>query len=1177
MRRLAGLWAMLAGATACAGASPPSPHGSAPPSAPAEPSAPAWSSPARWDYHPAAPESVRAHARLPDGSCVLVADDGQRWLVTPARPGDAKAASAAAPAGASRPAPPRICSGRAEAADVLAPEELVGIVRRSASAWIYVGASGTLYETGDPLGPFTRALPSPEPLARVSGAGGTVLAATLDGRLVRWEESGGWRPGPNVGARVFDLAFADGRALALAIPEALFTSDDGGLRFARAAAPPIGARRVGLTSSGQLAADGFAGSLAWTPRDHVPFVRSSEPLLVSPTSADLEVGRAASGNAVASGRAAIDGERYLEAVHPDDDADPWLLARGRIDGRLDLRPIAGTAGCGALKLGANGRHVVVVCSRAAGDDVDATVLRSEDGGESFEAATALVTDSIDHVAVAVAQDGAALVTGTCKPAERSGCKPTSPVLVRPDGKKATAMLTAAAQLANAAVAPAFSSDGRSAYVLGLRGKDDRPALFVSHDGGESFAPRPLEPPRSAKPRGDGSDDDDGEPENAFELDDGAVVHPGEDGTVGLRLARSRGAAWVTTDDDGRVIAVAGAPSDAALLGGVGRRVLSVSPEETRPGAGASAWESLDGGSTWTELPTPRALAREVAQGTGTLACGAGGCLVGESVARVGWSGQVETIAEPPPSADSSGRGEPATKTPIVCELSPSSGWTRIDGVENSGRFGLPDENETARGRAVWSVLTRDRATGAISVVAALLPESGDGEARVTTRRLLGPAPRGARVALEIAPQMEGYAAVRVKLPLDANGKLKPGSPMSNLEVAWENFMDGTSGRATVADAGPFEPGDVRSSPGEAEDHLETSLVSVSLKGIFVRPHAPTTPSASMALFIDATGKVDRFEYPPWPAASQDGRKAEIHGDAAIAEGTLIGVARVVGGPEEPRTVLLGRPPPRGGGSHAWELTATSVAPPATGGLVVADEWTYVGAALGFTTLVADARRERAWGFYHPFKGDGTFGAAVPVPTQLDLADRPRACSAAERAATARMEAPLFQGGQLLFVGTRHPVLVIDGASAAPPAAAPKGGRGARSPRGASATRFDAGLAPATADAQLLLTAGAVLHGTPSSPCLAAWQATGASRAPFSAIVPADLAHAWLFRPATAEPSPRSIPPARAPKPGKGAPPPPPERPRGPSIEVRPMACHFDPSAKVPDVAWSEPGAVRTLP
>ena len=60
--------------------------------------------------------------------------------------------------------------------------------------------------------------------------------------------------------------------------------------------------------------------------------------------------------------------------------------------------------------------------------------------------------------------------------------------------------------------------------------------------------------------------------------------------------------------------------------------------------------------------------------------------------------------------------------------------------------------------------------------------------------------------------------------------------MRGIEVAWENFLDGTSGRATIPDAGPFELGDIKTNRPLAFD---TALLSVSLNGIFVRPHSPS--------------------------------------------------------------------------------------------------------------------------------------------------------------------------------------------------------------------------------------------------------------------------------------------------------------------------------------------------
>jgi hypothetical protein len=137
------------------------------------------------------------------------------------------------------------------------------------------------------------------------------------------------------------------------------------------------------------------------------------------------------------------------------------------------------------------------------------------------------------------------------------------------------------------------------------------------------------------------------------------------------------------------------------------------------------------------------------------------------------------------------------------------------------------------------------------------------------------------------------------------------------------------------------------------------------------------------------------------------------------------------------------------------------------------------------------------------------------------------------------------GGSPLHVGTRHPVLLIDGAASAKPAS---GG-----------------------DIGVLLTSGAVLHGTPTAPCVAAWEAGSLSRVSpaVSAIISGDLAHAFAFRAAGDAGAA-----AGAGRPGRPAEP---ARPGAEpaALEYRAMTCRFDPSAKVPDAVFSEPGTIRT--
>lgn len=159
-------------------------------------------------------------------------------------------------------------------------------------------------------------------------------------------------------------------------------------------------------------------------------------------------------------------------------------------------------------------------------------------------------------------------------------------------------------------------------------------------------------------------------------------------------------------------------------------------------------------------------------------------------------------------------------------------------------------------------------------------------------------------------------------------------------------------------------------------------------------------------------------------------------------------------------------------------------------------------AVVVTTFEADATW--AASSLYALRGDGPiFEDPVPVATQLDLPAVPRACGAADRAASPRVVAP-FQPG------TRHPVLVTD--------------------------PFE--------PMRVLLTGDAVIHGSPSSPCVAAYEAT---LAPEPAGTPGERAllladsldRSWLFRSSES---------------GR-------DQPR--SLEYRTMNCRFDPSVEIP--------------
>ncbi len=97
-----------------------------------------------------------------------------------------------------------------------------------------------------------------------------------------------------------------------------------------------------------------------------------------------------------------------------------------------------------------------------------------------------------------------------------------------------------------------------------------------------------------------------------------------------------------------------------------------------------------------------------------------------------------------------------------------------------------------------------------------------------------------------------------------------------------------------------------------------------------------------------------------------------------------------------------------------------------------------------------------------------------------------------------------------------------------------------------------------------ITRGAVVQGTPEAPCLGAFEVEPppnvVTSAAMGAVIPGDLAHAWLFRVSNDVPAPR---PGRR---GKGG--------ASTALEYRPMACHYDPAARVPESIWAAQGTTR---
>lgn len=1133
-------------------------------SAGAETPAAPYISPARWQYHPPPPEHADAFVRLENGGCAVIAEGGQRFLIVPTRK---SARTTASP----------ICEGEARAANMLAPEELTGLVKRSANAWIFTGASGTLYESNSVLGAFTRTVPAPEPLVRIEGAGSTLLGATLSGRLLRYSENEGWTPLEQAPPHIFDIAVAEGgRLLALGFPERLYASGDGGKSFRASPLHTMGAHRVGTLEGGLLGAQGLTESIAWDDRRTPAFAAAQEALL--PKIPELEIvplpiPRA---GAVMYGRAFIDGDRYVEVDGAGEGAEGFSLIQGKLGEEHGASPAVGTQGCGSMKLGGQGKQLVTACVRAADDVIVARIRRSEDSGATFGDTLSLETLDTDSIDVAVSVNGSILMTGVCRPAESSNnpCRPGPPLLLKPEGKRLSASLVEALNLDGSAVLPAFSPDGRSAYFLGRRSKDDRTALFVSHDGGESFSLRPLDTRSGrARPSTGAEEEDEDRPERGrdrdndeefddmdggYEMNDESTLTVGEDGVLGLMLLGARGPVYLTADDDGRVLSEARPPAEDAVMGGFGRRVLAVSPSgrddsQSLGGDSIRVWESMNGGASFDWVSGTRALDRDFFRQSPIIACGAGGCLLGDSVTRVGWQGQAE--AQPEQLVSKEPKTTPSARTPIVCQLDPKDKWVRVENVFGSG---VPDINEAMRGRSQWSVLTWDPKTGSVQTVSAELPPSGEGPAKVLKKTLFAKAGNPDAYALDLSLQMEGYAAARVRYPADANGEPKLGAPMRNIELAWENyFMDGGPFHASIADAGPIELGDIKTN---RPLFFDTALISVSLQGLFVRPHSPSARTA-LTFFVEPGGKQQRFGYPAFPARAF-GRPLSYREDTALAQGQMLAVGMEPRNENPFTTVLLGH-----NNGDSWTIRATRVAPNPwdVPELIAHTDWSYAHKAIGVTELFTDHEGTQAFASFQAFQADASLSEPEALPTPFDLPVTPRPCKPADRNGSARLEAPLVLRGQAVFGGTRHPVLI----SEAP-----------------DANDKNKSTAAQAAAPMVLLTRGAVVQGSKDNPCISAWDATplGGDRLDTTAILPGDLSQAWLIRLSSDDTEKSS--PGNASKSSGGT-----GSTKNSSeskanlllskrlellshIEYRPMRCQFDPSVAPPSSIWNASGMSR---
>jgi hypothetical protein len=944
----------------------------------------------------------------------------------------------------------------AEASPFLAPESLLHVMRSDPDRWTFVGASGTAYQSRSPLGPFVGSAAPEDPLVRVSARDSTLLGLRQDGALVRSDDAGvSWsRVGPTDN-RFADVALGPGATgLALAVPERWWTTSDHGATWQPADIAPVGAFALYQDKGQSIVVEGVLG--------HARFTGGASGGLTAvralPERQKYELGvelrRGPDAGAVAEGRALSAAERYIEVAREKDSSTTWRLWRGRSDGFLDSAALPVATGCQTLRLGGFGRWLALACWRRTPTDSSEPVelFASDDGAKRWHSINATVWARYSEFDLAVGPGANLLVTGVCASADaQRGCRPRGVQYLAPakaprpasgTAPRLEVIPSATPAASGTASALAFSTDGRIAYAVASRSKGRAWALYVSKDRGRSFVAREL------GVFGPGGAPGDYEESLAYARRQSTAelsIVPADDGTVAV-LGRWGIATklWVT-DDDGRLITSGAVPSGANGLGAFGARALAFSTESKQ------AWESLDGGTSWDDIGhLPLTLCRGDPSCRLPVVCHSSGCVIGDELSRVGWHGQVRTAERLGPRPDTGVRDsiERKVSVPMACTLGREP-WQHVDGADV-----MPRAEQAAMGKLAWFAATADEAKGASGVVHAI----GGSKAHLERVTLLGSVADHRGYARYSSLQVEGLAALRYRVATPHDPRL------TDVEVGWENLVEGRVRFARLPDAGPYRPNDYESSSSGWQT-ARPHLVSIATGGIYLRLHA-SAGDAQDTWFLDGRSAA---KVPPvsWSRPNGGAARTEmVHVDGQHVPVMLVGNG----------TALVRARPE--GGSWTFGAFATGLFDPRRFGLQQTQDIGYLGARAGLQLAMHDQAEteHRAWLF--PFRATGALlDAPIELPTQLDAGPRPRSCVAAERSTTPRVVMP-FQAG------TRHPVIVVDG----------------------------------TDPQRVLLTSAAVMYGTPREPCVAAWEAnqvepaSGTEGQLESAILPLDdLDHAWLFR------------------------------------------------------------------
>lgn len=1014
-----------------------------------------------WRYHPSEAGQLEARAELPSGDTLYAGQRGERWLVE------------------SR-------TGAADAASDLAPEELVAIVPprdrgagadKARTAWLFLGKSGTTYESHEPLGSFARSSTPVERLVRVREGGGVLMGLRRDGALARSDSAGAaWtKVGPD-DARFEDVALrGDGRGLALAIPEALYETTDFGASWKRSSLPLVGATALLQDDTLGIVVERALGAVQWRPEQSDRFTALDRPVATRTYSLAVPLPVGPSADAVLLGRAVSSGSTWYEA-RPTGGLT-WALVSGIFGERLKSVPLPTARGCETLFLAGLGSELYLACARQRGEDRSQPIefQRSTDGGRSWAAEPYYVVGRTGEFSMALGTGSALAVTGICPATSHdAGCVPSGvhkrQRVSRDSGPEVQLVQSATPSLVRSAYDLSFSLDGKTLFAVGRRFKSDSLAVFVSHDGGNTFDAHDVEALRIPQ------DEDDA---RARVRADNPVkfIGAGADGTTSVVVTLSGHQSWLVVDDDGRPVSLVKPPIPNGRIGAAGAMALVVDPSSR------DLYESLDAGANFRPIgrlpvdPCPGAPGCDV-----RIACTAVGCAIGNSLSRVGWRAEGATSLSPGSRERAAGKRESRFAAPLNCTLGQGE-WQKIPFA-----LAIPTARDSVFGKVLWFAVSADTRNASGSV---FHMKSGS-PPRLEEIPLLDASRAPAKDAFAVAARHGGAVAVRYALPTGSTGP-----DLKHIEVAWDDVSSGRAEHAIVENAGAVRPADFGDGKGRANPAV-VALMDLASGGVYLKIHGGSGDDQP-ALFVTSR-TIDSIPPVAWPGeVRQSGR-------SVIAR---VGSAHVPLRIDVPAPIRASL-----GHSGGWALAAHTIAwnRPSEFGLVQRWDTMRTADRVGIELTTFEANAAWASSVFYPVRADGAvFEEPIRLPTQLDLSEVPRACSLADRASSPRAVVP-FQPG------TRHPVIVTDPVE----------------------------------PMRVLLTGDAVLHGTPASPCAAAYEAwvvpESASSQGERALLPVDgLERSWLFRMTEGS------------------------RDQTRSLEYRAMSCRFDPAAEVPEEAKNQNG------